>query len=106
MRSMHRLTSKMRDAMRRYYNNRKKQHEVKWDKDADLDYIIKSKSRSVIMIQCVAGTFFIWWRDGVETIHKEENYYRGMIFCRRRKNGKWYQLRDWNCTKIKPKLIT
>lgn len=104
---MKRMTQKLRDAMKRYYTNRAKQRSSgeEWDKQADLDNIFKYLPKSSTRCEATAGTFLIWWEDGVQTIHSESNYWKELVFTLKRKNGVWWQVRDWDGTKIKPTAV-
>lgn len=85
------FTRKLHKAFRRYYRNRKMQREKKWDKGADLRHFRDSLPKSVSGFEASAGTFFIYWKSGICTIHNECNYWTGKILARKI-NGKWVEI--------------
>lgn len=92
-----RLTKKAREALKRYYTNRKRQGEVEWNKAADLSHIgtcLKGcRQPKVQYCEASAGTFLVSWSDNVQTVHNEENYWRESVLCR--KVGEdWIKYRD------------
>lgn len=113
---MIRGTHKTLCAMRRYYENRELQRKTSytWNKEADLDNIWnncpKRKSKNyhgpvAKHFQASAGTFFIWWSDGVQTIHNHKQYWRGVIFTKT-KNGIVTKYAGTDGKKCKPEIIS
>ena len=94
------MTQELRDAMKRYYENRKRG--PGWDKQADLDNIFKCLPKSASYCEATAGCFIIWWEEKVQTIHQENGYWKELVFTRKKKTGRWWQVRGWDGKKIKP----
>jgi len=91
-----RLTGKIRDAFRRYYRNRDCQDpEYVWDKSGDIKYIGACLEETGRVTYCEAsvGTFLVSWKDGVQTIHDQGNYWREAVFARK-KGMRWVKYRD------------
>jgi hypothetical protein len=87
------ISVKLRAAFRRYYTNRKAQHERKWNKQADIKNIASAMGRNWTRWEACAGTFWIWWkRPRIQTIHTEFNYWTGKIVAR--KKGKRWVIED------------
>ena len=84
------LPQNLSNAMRTYYQNRKKAKKgKKWDKQADLDAIIALLPSECTYFSATAGTFFLtWWSMGIQTTHSENNYWCCKILAR------------WNRTKL------
>ena len=82
---MRRVPVDLRAAFRRYYANRKVQATKRWDKRADLENIfsVLKRTRGYRCVQACAGTFWITWKDGVQTSHEQRNYWTPKIIWRK-----------------------
>ncbi len=82
------ISRKLRAAFKRYYGNRKKQADQKWDKQGDIDNISSTLPKGCHLQAC-AGTFWLTWqRPRIQTVHSEKNYWTGKVRATKAK-GKW-----------------
>jgi len=85
------LPPKVKAAIKRYFDNRNvmRFHGQPWDKKADLDNLmaILMKTKGFGNLQAVAGTFWISWKNGIQTTHSEKNYWTCKVLSRRNKKG-------------------
>lgn len=85
------VSKKLRTAFKQYYDNRNRQSEVKWDKQADLENIERSLPKRCMCFQATAGTFWLTWSSPkIQTTHSEGNYWCGKVLARfNRKERRW-----------------
>ena len=70
-----RISKKLKSALKRYYDNWKAQAVKRWDKQADIENIIKNLGKNIIRYQIMAGTFWFIWKNGKQTTHNHKNYW-------------------------------
>jgi len=73
------FTKKMKNAIRQYYNNRTDNGFIKPKKECLDDIFASRKGNHIKAITAMAGTFWMYWPDGVTTTHNEKNWWRMKI---------------------------
>jgi len=80
------LRKAQKAAMKNYYVNRalarKDIHDPlykQWSRMDDIKKLFEVilKDKRVYDIGAVAGTFFVYWKRGIKTVHSEKNYWIG-----------------------------
>jgi len=75
---MRRFTKRMKTAIRQYYTSRKANFVIPKDKCLDAIFAARKGNR-IRAVTAMAGTFWMYWPDGVQTTHNEKNWWRMKI---------------------------
>jgi len=89
------ISKRLREAFRQYYQNRAQQGVIKWNKPRDIKNIEYALPKNCTGFEACAGTFWLHWKSPrVETVHSKKNYWCGKVIARRKK-GKWIKEPGW-----------